>query len=203
MQNCNSNIYIISHVDIRKNSITVPKSTLLTDVYDIAIVGKTRLEYGEIFNENVLHLLEHFASPEDPLSDEEYTFPHFNSVTGRLLEKPIEGQMWYNKTKKIPYVYEGARWIPLQAAKNISGSMGVLKHGDYLPQPIDINGNAVPYSKCKWAVSPYEIEDNCEYMVCSVTVDGRIRMFYYKEGTNQNPTYRITGKVNYHIVGIA
>ena len=60
MINCSDNTYYIYYTDASSGAIAIPiaKSSLIQDI-DVTLVGKTRLEYGEVFNENMLHLLEH------------------------------------------------------------------------------------------------------------------------------------------------
>lgn len=60
---------------------------------DIRLIGKNYAGYGEVQNENFLHLLENFAGETAPL-------------------KPIAGQLWYDsKSKKIKYWDSSAvRW---------------------------------------------------------------------------------------------
>ena len=61
---------------------------------DLTFVGRTR-EYGEIYNENVLHLLENFDSPEvaDTQSQSIY-----HAVPAYLIN-PVNGQTWFNSTR--------------------------------------------------------------------------------------------------------
>lgn len=200
MENCNSNTYIVSHVDMTKSSLSVPTHTLITDEYDIAVIGKTRKEYGEIFNENTLHILENFACPEDPNSDDETSFPHFNSAYGVLLERPTEGQTWYNKTTKSLNVYDGKKWLPILGEINVQGKRGVLSHGQTIPMLTNQSGGLIPYDKCAMIVSPYEYIFNISSMICTVSSEGVITMEYYREGTNgQVVEY---GDVNYQIVAV-
>lgn len=61
MANCSDNSYVIYYTNLDQGTIQIQKSALITDELDIALIGKTRLEYGEIFNENLLHVLEHLS----------------------------------------------------------------------------------------------------------------------------------------------
>ena len=60
---------------------------------DLRFVGKNYAGYGEVQNENFLHLLENFANTTPP-------------------PKVITGQIWYDSnstTKKLKY-YDGTKW---------------------------------------------------------------------------------------------
>ena len=65
----------------------------------VGLVGRNYVGYGEIQNENFLHLLENFASSGPP-------------------SKPIAGQLWFNTTTKILNVYDDVVkfWNPVGSA---------------------------------------------------------------------------------------
>src|ERR1700735_1235343 len=54
-------LYVINYTDIVKGTITIPKASVITDILDITLLGKSLLNYGEIFDDNVLPILENFA----------------------------------------------------------------------------------------------------------------------------------------------
>jgi hypothetical protein len=58
---------------------------------DLSFPGRNYAGYGEVQNENFLHLLENFSSTTAPT-------------------KPIEGQLWYNNTSKKLNAYNGREW---------------------------------------------------------------------------------------------
>ena len=58
---------------------------------NIRFVGKNYAGYGQVQNENFLHLLEHFAGANQP-------------------SKPISGQLWYDSTDRKIKVYDGTRF---------------------------------------------------------------------------------------------
>ncbi len=68
--------------------------------------GRNTTGYGQIIGENFLHLLENFASPNEP-------------------NLPIQGQLWYDTTEGVNQlkVYDGTGW----------GSAGGLKKGSNAP----------------------------------------------------------------------
>ena len=129
--NCSTNLYTVSFTDKSKDNIFVSKGELITDRADIAFVGKTKLDYGEIFNENILHLLENFACPEDATNPGN---PDLALAFLALLENPIEGQVWYNTTDDRPYMFDGVVWNAMGTGCDVAGNYGVLAHGEQLPQ---------------------------------------------------------------------
>jgi hypothetical protein len=58
---------------------------------DLTFIGKNYAGYGDVQNENFLHLLENFANITEP-------------------PKPVEGQIWYDKTSKVLKFYNGLRF---------------------------------------------------------------------------------------------
>lgn len=58
----------------------------------LAIVGRNFAGYGELFNENFVHVLENFAHTVPPRS-------------------PLVGQLWYDTASKLLKVYNGADFI--------------------------------------------------------------------------------------------
>lgn len=58
---------------------------------DLTFIGKNYAGYGEVQNENFLHLLENFSSTTEP-------------------PRPIEGQIWYDKTARVLKFHDGFRF---------------------------------------------------------------------------------------------
>ncbi len=86
--------YQVNFTDINKGFIEVePNSTNTTDT-SLVFPGRNFASYGEIVNENFLHLLENFANNIAP-------------------ENPVEGQLWYDNTAGIDQlkIYDGTSWV--------------------------------------------------------------------------------------------
>lgn len=189
--------YQVYYTTEDKTPIVVPRSAIVSNVGDIVFIGKNRLEYGEVFNTNVLHLLEHFAVDESPSTPDT---PNLNSVIAPLLAKPTIGQLWYNKTRQVPYVWNGANWMSLEQNDLVAGNSGVIFHNQQLPRPIsESDGYVYPYSECSWVVSPFGFveTDRINYMSCFTDSQARVTMQYRRVGatavTNGYATYQIVG----------
>lgn len=194
---CNDNTYVIYYTDSRKGTISVSKRSILTDQLDIALVGKNRLNYGEAFDENMLHLLENFAAPENSSSP---GTPDTSRTIGTVLQNPTEGQLWYNLDRKRLYVLNGVGiWLPLGNNDDIGGSSGVIAHGAQIPLPVSaITGSAFTYAECSWNVSPWYFPDQIDAMVCSTDNNGVVTAQYKLHGGS---TFT-PGYANYQIIGI-
>ena len=80
--------------------------SVLTDVVDgtidqvttdLTFIGSDVSGYGELLNENFLHLLESFASTQVP-------------------ENPITGQIWYDLSELLVKVYNGTQFVKVAGA---------------------------------------------------------------------------------------
>lgn len=67
-----------------------------TSATSLTLIGKNYAGYGEILNENLVHLLENFASP--------------NSGAASGPPNPLAGQLWWDTTNNILRVYSGTSW---------------------------------------------------------------------------------------------
>jgi hypothetical protein len=73
------------------STITVVEDGTIDTTTDIKLIGKNYAGYGEVQNENFLHLLENFSNASQP-------------------PRPISGQVWYDSlTKKLKF-YNGSRF---------------------------------------------------------------------------------------------
>lgn len=196
MANCADNSYVIYYTNLDEGTIQIQKSALILDELDIALIGKTRLEYGEIFNENLLHVLEHFACPEQPGNP---GHPDLTKAFANLLEHPTVGQIWYNKTQNRPFVYTTlGTWRALGSINEVGGNSGVIAHGQFLPLPISQDGYNFSLAECAWTVSPFNIPSEIDFIHCFSDPIAKVTMQYRFEGQlGLND-----GFVNYQIIGI-
>ena len=82
--------YTIDFSDPSKNSLTVNDNTINTET-SIKIPGKNSLGYGQVIAENLLKLLENFASVIEP-------------------DNPVEGQLWYDNVNEQLMVFDGVKF---------------------------------------------------------------------------------------------
>ena len=81
---------------------------------DLRLIGKNYAGYGEVQNENFLHLMENFANTSAP-------------------PKAIVGQIWYDSTatqKKLKF-YDGSQWKVAGGAASQSTAPSGLTTGDF------------------------------------------------------------------------
>jgi len=193
--NCGDGVYNIHYTDITKNPITVNRKTLIQDILDITLLGKTRKEYGEVFDENMLHLLENFSCPEDSNNPGN---PDLTKVYSNLLQQPTKGQIWYNSTKLRLHVFDGEKWNALSTSSDIGGNSGIIAHGSQLPRPISpVTGYQFTYDECSWIVSPFNFPSEVDYMVCytdsNAVVTSQYRISDFNTITNGYAFYQIIG----------
>ena len=86
--------YTIDKSDAGKTPIVVNDGTVDTST-SIGLIGKNYTRFGEILNENLLHLLENFSSGTAP-------------------NNPTEGQLWYDTTNSRLMLYDG-QWYTIGA----------------------------------------------------------------------------------------
>lgn len=97
---------------------TVPDGQVDQSSTDLSLIGKNYSGFGEIFNENLIKLLENFASADLPLH-------------------PIRGQIWFDTSENRLKVYNGTEFIPVSSA-TISGTQPqTLGSGDLWFNNID------------------------------------------------------------------
>lgn len=72
--------------------VTVEDGTADLTSTSIALVGRNFSGYGEYLNENMIHMLENFASSSQPNS-------------------PLEGQLWYDSSTRLLKVYDGTNFV--------------------------------------------------------------------------------------------
>lgn len=82
--------YTIDYSQSSKTAIVVNDGTIDTST-SIGLIGKNYTRFGETLNENMLHLLEHFANSSSP-------------------SNPAEGQIWYDTANSQLKVYDNGVW---------------------------------------------------------------------------------------------
>ena len=101
--------YTVNYTDtINKGSIVVEDNTL-NDETSLMLPGRNTTAYGQAIAEDLLHLLENFASPNAP-------------------ERPVEGQLWYDTTQNVDQlkVYDGTNWVASGGLKKASAEPAVV-----------------------------------------------------------------------------
>jgi len=100
--------YTVNYTDIvNKGSIVVEDNTL-NDETSLLLPGRNTTAYGQAIAEDLLHLLENFASPNAPA-------------------RPVEGQLWYDTTENVDQlkVYDGTNWVASGGLKKSSAEPAV------------------------------------------------------------------------------
>lgn len=89
----------------------VPDGTIDSNTTDLKFVGRNYTGYGEVQNENFLHLLENFSNAVAPL-------------------RPLSGQIWYDSgNRKLKY-YDGTKFKVASGAEVASSAPSGLAPGD-------------------------------------------------------------------------
>lgn len=129
--------YLISFTDTSKTNIIIPTKT--SDVStSIRLFGKGFEDYGEVFQENIIHILENFSysvPPSNPLSGQLW-FDSFNKrlnvffsggwqklsqqifVSASAPSGPFAGDLWFDTTNNRLNTWTGLQWatsVGLQA----------------------------------------------------------------------------------------
>lgn len=188
--------YNINHTDSSKLPIEV-EETEINDAYSIKFPGRIRLEWGKDVNESLLHLLENFAVKSSALDENE---PDQSDSQG-LLDNPVEGQLWFNKTNKRLYSYdkENTMWVPYgEKGQQYGANWGQIRHGEKLPLPVSPSGYVFSYEECIWSVSPHSYFSGFTNVSCYIESDSNTLRMQYNA-----PAFGIVdGIANYLIVGI-
>lgn len=101
--------YTVNYTDtINKGSIVVEDNTL-NDETSLMLPGRNTTAYGQAIAEDLLHLLENFASANAPA-------------------RPVEGQLWYDTTQNVDQlkVYDGTNWVASGGLKKASAEPAVV-----------------------------------------------------------------------------
>lgn len=95
-------------------TLTVVEDGTIDNTLDIKLIGKNYAGYGEVQNENFLHLLEHFSSagPEGP-------------------PRRISGQIWFDSSTKKLKFYDNTKWRTTGGAEIGPTAPTGLTQGDF------------------------------------------------------------------------
>jgi hypothetical protein len=92
--------------------VSIDDQTINSTATDLRLVGRNYSGYGEIQNENLLHLLENFANTSAP-------------------PRAILGQLWYDAANKKVKVYDGTRFKPVSSAESSATAPTGFTVGDF------------------------------------------------------------------------
>ena len=91
---------------------TVTDGTIDTSSTSLTLIGKNYKGIGEIYNENLVYLLENFANSSPPSNQ-------------------IKGQLWYNSNTSKLTVYDGNNWRPVGSPFVSNSKPSNLVSGDF------------------------------------------------------------------------
>jgi len=92
--------------------VTIDDQTINTTATNLKLVGRNYAGYGEIQNENFVHLLENFASTTAP-------------------PRSLEGQIWYDSSAKKLKYFDGQRYKSATGAEVSSAAPAGLSSGEF------------------------------------------------------------------------
>lgn len=193
--------YNVKYTDVSKTPIIVGDDSVDLVSTDIALFGRTKLDYGRDMNENLLHILENFACYEDALNPGNPDLDNVSKIgdnpTKSLLSTPITGQLWYNKTQSSIFFWDGTMWNPLNMRGDFAVNWGIICDGQQIPKPTSANGHTFEYDECVWIVSPSSTTGVFDYIICLTDTDAVVTMQYGEPGGGTR-----TGLASYMIIGV-
>jgi hypothetical protein len=92
--------------------ITVVADGTIDTTLDVKLIGKNYAGYGEIQNENLVFLLENFASPTQP-------------------PRPLSGQVWFDSSNNKLKFYDGTKFKTTGGAEVSTAPPTGLSEGDF------------------------------------------------------------------------
>ena len=190
-------MYTISFTNKNTSPIIVQDDTINQQT-DVTLFGLSDTPYGQLLQENFLHLLEHFALPENPLSP---GAPNTQEAIDTLLQTPISGELWYNKSNSTLYVFNGTNWVRLVRGDQVAANWGVIANGSQIPLPqTPLDGVPFQYSDCVWIVSPFNYPKNISNLTCSTDQNANVTVQYIYSSDSTNTIQ--SGYANYLILAI-
>lgn len=148
------------------NPVVVDRNTRDTTSVDLTLFGRGTFNYGEELNENLVHLLEHFASAEAErvvgstiIQRREAVANIAPNTSNWAIRQPTVGQLWANKTTSHLHVFAQniRKWDALAATGDVTANWGVIADGETIPLPISPTGYEYTEDECVWIVSPTEL----------------------------------------------
>lgn len=193
-------MYQVNFTDKNKTPININEGDENNTSTDISLFGRIKLEYGQQLDETLLHLLENFSAPELPGSTFFNSIPNFNQATyNKILSRPINGQLWYNNTRKKFYFWNGIQWFPITNRDDYAANWGVIADGYQLPRPVSsTTGYVFDYNECIWSVSPAHFGNKFDMLTCATDSNARVIANYRMPGSQT----LISDIANYLIIGI-
>ena len=92
--------------------VSIDDQTINTTATDLTLVGRNYSGYGEVQNENFLHLLENFANSSPP-------------------SRPLSGQIWYDTVNRKLKFYDGNKFKVTSGAEASAVPPAGLTNGDF------------------------------------------------------------------------
>lgn len=182
-------IYTLKYTDTSKSPIFVYDEELDSTTLDIVLIGQSTAEYGQQLDENILHLLEHFAALESS------TLPGTPDLIQAIaLDHPTEGQFWFNKSTNKLFVYTLGGWVRMAMQSDMVSNSGIIAHGQQIPLPQGITS----YRQCSWIVSPQYVDQESNYIECYTDTTSAIVYARYRPIT---ANILVEGLANYLIIG--
>jgi hypothetical protein len=192
--------YNVKFTNIDVPSILLEPKDINKD-YGVTLFGRTRLQYGRDMNENILHLLEHFACREDadnPGNPDLALALDDDTTVNDFLGNPVEGQIWLNSTTDSPFFWDGSRWVPFGMADDYAANSGRIAHGEQIPLPVSVTGYGFSPQECVWIVSPSNLPAVVDYFICRTDSEAIVNMQYSLTTSGA----LIDGCANYLIFGL-
>ncbi len=190
-------MYTISFTNKNLTPIAVRDDTINQQL-DITLFGLSDTPYGQLLQENFLHLLEHFALPSTVSNENS---PNTPEAIETLLQNPISGELWYNKTNSTLYLFNGTSWMPLVRTDQVAANWGVIANGSQIPLPqTPLDGVPFAYSDCVWIVSPFNYPQNISNLTCSTDQNANVTVQYIYSSDVTNTIQ--DGYANYLILAI-
>ncbi len=174
-------------------TLTIVEDGLVdTSVSSITLIGRNVVNYGEIQNENMFHMLENFAYDSEP-------------------PNKIVGQLWFDTSsgKNQLKVYNGTAWQVLSYISYASTSTNATLEGNLwfdsvnkqlyisrgVGQGFDLIGpeSATGFGTTKFASATIPDTDNISRPIIKIIVDSEVLGIISKDDFSINPVYAISG----------